>query len=63
MNKLCPYCKKPVTKKQPHVFHDGKRCHEKCFNDAVVKASALGKIGGWIGRSGGDFSMTSYTDD
>lgn len=32
MNKLCPLCKKKVTKNQPHVFQDGKITHKSCYD-------------------------------
>jgi hypothetical protein len=30
MNKQCPGCKKPVTKKDKHVFVNGQRYHADC---------------------------------
>lgn len=35
MNKQCPICKKAVTKKENHIFHDGKRVHQRCYDASM----------------------------
>jgi len=36
MNKQCPLCKHKITRKQSHVFQDGKRVHKSCYDQLDI---------------------------
>lgn len=35
MNKLCPICKKRVSKRQSLSFHEGKKYHKECLEEKL----------------------------